>query len=677
MTLIPFLSFSNPLHWEVLSPLPDSIAGGQNVFVAVKINDPNSFKAGHAVVFLDNKQVNAQLRMTGTQISFLYPGILTDGRHVIRIEARIEGSEATQIKEWPFYVNTRTAVKSKADKIRLAGSIVADNRSTFLTGTGKDLRQEPDYISSVGIDLVARYKNAELPVRVFMTTNNRFTSQTMNYYQVGFRNKWLELEAGDLNPNMDRLILTGIRLRGVRAVIRTGGNSIQFFTGEMNRASEGSLVSYTSGSGMLPTNPVNDSQYVASGIYKRTMTAVRIEIGNRRQVFKIGLNGFKAKDVISSIRYGLAPKENVAAGMDLGLNLFKRSVSIHSGVAASILTNNTQYGVISQTTLDTTYGIKLGFDPNAFSGIITMNASTVPSSLDNLDFLAWYGTLTYTNKYQSFFFEYKKNGPLYNSLGNPFLRTNYEGFIAGERFTLFKRKLSIDLNYQNFSNDLNQSLPVKVYTQAYRSNIFINPGGKWPMVFLNYVSQFRKGNTVRESIQPINDIVSNYLLGFNMNRNFWGTDHHFRLTMNVNNRKDVNRPQNQFTSYNGSVGLTERFSKRYALNADFGKMVLNGVDGKKLSDIATYNLSFEWNAKPEILLTSLAVGNNQTFTTEYSPASHRASAIARLNYRFYKGMSVDLEGGYQPFRNEVNSAENYDESYVYLRYTCDIGALFY
>ncbi len=659
-------------EWQILSPLPDSVVADEYLLIAVEL--PTSVQGEKLRLYIDNEQVKGNIRLAGQRLSYLHTTSLAPGQHKIRIETGVP----EQQREWRFFYRNRDFAPTKRHpQVTLSGTVVAENRTTFLSGTGQDLRQEPNHTTSLGVDMVARYKNAELPVRIFLTSNNRFSTQSMNYYQVGFRNKWVELQAGDLNPDMDRLILTGVRLRGVGAKLKAGGSSIQFFTGELNRAYEGSLITYTPGSGMLPTNPVNDSQFIAPGTYKRAMSAVRIEVGNKTEIFKVGVNAFKAKDVVSSIRYGIAPKENLAGGLDLGLKLFKKSVTFQSGLAASILTNNISNGVINKTTLDTTFGIKLPFDPAAFKDIITLNASTVPASLENADFIAWYGTVNYVNKYQSFYVEYRRNGPLFNSLGNPFLRFNYDGFIVGERFALFKRKMSIDLNYQNYSNDLNQSLPVKVHTQNYRTNLTLNPGTKWPIVFLNYLGQFRDGRSNSESIQQVHDVLNNYVVGANLNRRFWDIDHHFRTMLNLSTRQDRLRPANQFTSWNATVGITERFSERYSLNLDVGKMSIVGADDKPIADYLTYNVSFDWQAHPQKLLLTAAFSNNTSFATEYTGTAHRMAALLRMRYNFYKGMGLDFEGGYQPYRNELNSAEDYDESYVFIRYTCDLAALLY
>src|SRR5207237_2710421 len=135
----------------------------------------------------------------------------------------------------------------------------------------------------------AKYKNAEIPVRMYMTSDNKYTSEPVNFYQVGFHNKRIELDAGDLNPNFDNLVLTGIRVRGAKLKLKVGKSSFQVLYGDMvHNPVEGSLAKYLPGTGLYPTTFANDSQYVSSGIYKRWMLGGRAEIVSRSENLKLG-----------------------------------------------------------------------------------------------------------------------------------------------------------------------------------------------------------------------------------------------------------------------------------------------------------------------------------------------------------------------------------------------------
>ena len=539
------------------------------------------------------------------------------------------------------------------------------------------MRQEPDATRTVSLDAALKYRNAIMPVRLFATSNNTNSLQSMNYVQVGFINKWLEVEVGDLNPTVDNLVLSGVRVRGVKTKFKYGASSLQLYYGLLNKAVEGSIENYVPGSGIVPANLVNDSQYVFPGTYKRSMMAARLETGDRSEIFKLGFNAFKAKDDTGSIKYGVAPKDNIAGGIDATIKLFKKSVVFHSGIAGSVFTNDISNGPVSKETLDTTFNIKIDFKPADYQDIIILNASTVPVLLDPPDFLSYFGKLNYNNKYQSFSFEYRRNGALYNSLGAPFFRNNYEGFSVGDRFSFYKRKFTVGLNYQDYSNNLNNSLPSKVYTKAYRANVFINIKSKLPTLYVNYMYQERNGKSEIPSVLGIDDLLSNYMFNIGYNIKLWGIDHHFFAMLNVNDRRDNLRPNNQFIAHNTMFGITEKFSERHSAQASYGKTIVSGGStDARITDYNTYNLSFDWQIKPGKYFASISMSNTNTLATISSNQSNRLSAILRGGYKFYKGMELNLEGGYQPFRDVTITVNNYNETYFYIRYTSDLGALF-
>jgi hypothetical protein len=670
------------VNWQVLSPLPNTSIAISELFISVSVDERYTISPVEpAYVFLDDKKVSGNLKISGNKLHMLYPGKLYSGKHKLLVDVYIEQLKKREHIEWEFSLRTQfedavPATNPNNTAVSLSGSLVLDSRQESISGPGQALRQEPNETRTVTLDAAVKYKDAVMPIRLFATTNNQYALQSMNYMQIGFINKWLEVEAGDLNPNTDPLVLSGIRVRGVKTMFKYRANSLQLYYGQMNKPSEGSIESYLPGSGIVPANLVNDSQYINPGTYKRMMIAARLEMGDRREIFKIGMTAFKAKDDTGSIRYGVLPKDNIAGGIDAMLKLFRKKVTIHTGIAASVLTNDISNGVIDKEALDTTFNIKIDFEPKNYEKLIILNASTVPTVLTTPDFISHFSRLNFKNKYQQFSFEYRKNGALYNSLGSPFLRNNYEGFSVGEKFWLLKKKLTFGLNYQNYSNNLNNSLPSKVYTNAYRANLFIYIKSAWPTLYLNYMYQDRSGRSHNPAILGVDDILNNYMVNLGYGRNFWNIDHHLSLMLNASERRDRLRPDNQFNSYNAMVSLNESFGKKYGIQASYGKMIITGNADMRISNVTTYNLGFDWQIKPQKYFTSISLSNTNTLPTALATQSYRLSTILRFGYKFYRGMELNAEGGYQPFRDQNVSANNYNEAYFYIRYISDLGMLF-
>ncbi len=675
---------------KVISPKPDSLVQSQNLFISVSADSNYHFASANSVTFyLDDYLITGVTKVSGNVVRFVYPFKIKNGKHTIKIEAKFKEFKGLQNGTWVFYAGKKDGVPARGDssamgkdKLKLSGTVSADYRSEMLSGSGQGLRQEPASTSTINVDMVASYKDMEIPVKIFATSDNVTGIQSMNYYQAGFRNKWIDLAAGDLNPSWDPLIVNGIRVRGVGVKLKSKVSSIQVIYGDMTRPVEGSLQLYVPGQGVLPTNLVDSTHYISSGTYKRSMMAARVELGSPTDEIKLCAGVFRAIDDINSIKYGLSPKGNVAGGIDLVIKAFHKKVVVKAGTAMSILTNDITGGAISKQTLDTSYNVKnLAFDPMKLKDIIIMNASTLPANISPaFNNMSFYAQLNYTNKYQSFNVEAKNIGPVYYSLGNPYLLNDYSGIVAGERFSLLKKHIHIGLGYQNYSNDLNLARAMKVYTQGYNGNIMVNPGIKWPSLMFYYFNVARTGTSDIENMPGVNDLLTNYMFSINYGKTIWNINHQLRVMLNMSNRNDQVNPQNKYASTNGMFGISEGLTKTLNVNADIGQTIMTGSDNNKMSDVLVYNFSLDWQIKPKLFFTSVAISNNQmtTYTPVYlySYPTYRMAYIVRFGVRFFKGMGIDVEGGYQPFIDRFNTVNNYNETYGYIRYTCDLGKLF-
>lgn len=672
-------SMAQDIKWTA-TPAPDSLIGNQHLFASLSVTGYN-FDEKNIRVVLDGELIAPLLRIKGDRLSFLSEGILADGRHRLEVKAVIKELGQPKTFSWHFFVNTRgreaadtarpAAAMVKKEDWKLSGLVTAENRSTFLSGSGKHLRQEPSYTRAASLDMQLHKGNVVIPVKVLVTSDNRFTAQTQNYYQVGFRNKWLELDAGDMNPAVDRLVLTGVRLRGVRAMLKLKANSIQLFYGKMNDAYEGRLEKYLPGAGVLPTNLINDSQFIVSGTYRRRMIALRLDFGGRKGIIKAGLTALKVKDDINSISYGLQPKDNIAIGSDIVAKLFKKTVTVSAGIAASMLTNDISYGVLDPKHFDSLYNITLHFDPQKFEKLIILNTSTIPTYSGNRDFLAYYSQLAWSNAFHAFNFEYRKNGGLYYSLGNPFLRNNYNGFLVSERLNLLKRKANVSGSYQRFSNNLNGSFASKVNTSQFNGSVFANPGPQWPSFYLSYLRQSRRS---REIVQApgIRDRIQNLLVTLSMNAQGRHVNNTFRATFNYNTRNDLLRPETGIVLYNYMAGWVLNMGPRYSLSADAGKLIIENHAKDKITDLFSYSLTGQWQSADQRVYASGGISNNRMLATLFTGGSKRMSVIARSGFKFLRDMAVDIEAGIQPYRETAHGINNFTERYIYLRYTYNL-----
>jgi hypothetical protein len=657
--------------YKILSPQANSIIGNDNLLVAVQFD--TTLNENSIELRLDNMLLSGITKFKQNKLEFLYLGTLANGKHLLKLSYKLKGNKQVQHITWLFYVNYNSESLKKGDKkIKqnpwyLSGSIVADNRNTQLDGEGALLRQEPAFTRTISADVTLNKGDLHIPIRYFNTSDNRFGMQSRNFFQVGLHYKWLNIDYGDINPNMDRLILSGVRMRGVGVKLKAGKSSITYFQGSLNNSIEGNIANYANGEGFIPTNIINDSQYLLPGTYQRNMLATRLELVGRKDNFRLGLNAFKAKDDTASIKNGVLPKDNVAAGADLVIRLFKKSVALSGGVATSVVTNDISYGVIDPLQVDTTFGIKLGFDPAKYQNIIIINASTVPTVFNTTDVLAYYGTFSINNRFQNFTAEYRHNGGAYQSLGNPFLRRNYKGYTLTERFGLFKRKLNFNFNYQNYSNNLNQSLPALLQTEVMAGGLMISIKPKLPSLSLNYQVQNRNSMSTISVLPSVKDRVITSSLYLFYSTRFWSIKHDFRAFYSKNERKDLiqNNSGNTFENY--LFGLTENFTDRFSINVDYGQSNMVDYFGKSINTIQTLGVLLNAELQKQKFFLNAGVNQNKSRLGSTGGEQTRMGYTLRLQYYIIPSIILETEGGYIPFRDMLESRYNYQEKYVYVR----------
>jgi hypothetical protein len=439
----------------------------------------------------------------------------------------------------------------------------------------------------------------------------------------------------------------------------------------MNQSFEGRLETYAPGLGIIPSNLVSDTQYIIPGTYRRWMMAMRFQQTNKKGTYKFGFNVFKAKDDTNSVKFGIEPKDNLAGSIDLVTKFLKKKLTINMGVAASILTTDTRYGTPNQTYLDTNLRVKVGFDPSGYQRYIIINTSTVPLSGNGKQYLSYYTQVIYSNSFQYFNIEYRRNGGSFYSLGNPFLRNNYNGITVSERINLLKRKVSVGANYQHYSNNINETSAVTTKTRIFSLNSFINIDEKYPTLFISYMHQSRNSVSELTAFDNHNNRYSNFSASLNYSITSGTFKHSFRGLFNTNVTNDILHPDNKISFSNYSLGVSENFFKNYTVSVDAGKTLLKNAATDKLTDIFTYSLFGQVNIKGDKAYTSIGVSNNKNYATMFSNESSRMSLIFRAFYKFYKGMGFYLEAGSQPYREPVKVDNNYEEKYIYLRYTYD------
>jgi len=693
LIFISMLFLSNNIEaqqpsWKIVSPQKDSIVSNQNLFIVATLS--NFSLDNNVLITLDDKILNGNMKISGSNISLLNAGTLSDGKHQITIKTFIKALNQQNEISWYFYVNVKKDNISKKAGLRptvekpvqgwqLQGSLVADSRNEILSGLYADsLRQEPVSTRTVSLDMKIKHNSLEIPIKLYATTDNATSGYLpRNFFQIGLHYKNIEADYGDLNPSLNQLIVTGIRVNGFHLKLKLGNTSIQTYYGNMvQNAVEGTVNVYTPGSGYIPSTLYFDTKdsslkYVVPGVYKRWMAAGRFEYKkSSNDNFKIGVTGFKATDIVKSIQYGFQPKDNVVGGLDMSMKLFRKTIQLSSEIAGSALTNDISFGVMNTALLDSAFNTQITFNAASYYPYLTINSSTVPGRLVNAsDALAYTVKMVHTLGNSSFNIEYRNYGPSFYSLGNPYLKNNYKGISVGEHYSFWKRKITVSANYQSYINNLNNTQPLLVTTHSFNGSLFVNISPKLPNLFFNYLQQQRDGlSNLESSVPSVNDFVNFYLANLSYRFKMFHLEHGVRASFTINERKDIINPQTRSLMYNYMTGYNATL-KKVTVSVDGGQTIIEDYQNNKIANIFTYSVILEWKIIPNRFFTSAGIANNRTMMSMLSPASLRMGYIYKAGYRLKNGMGLDLEGGYTPYKDYGNSLNNYDEKYIYVRYT--------
>ncbi len=692
--LFPVFCIAQSLHWKINAPQKDSIISNENLFISISLS--NYSLDNNAIVLLDNKAITGNIKIAGGNLTFLTFGTLSDGRHQINIKTYIKPLNKLEEVKWVFYVHNKKDGKSSGsihsssmpkatqnNDWSLIGNVFMDSRNEYLSGLYADsFRQEPAATRTVSLDMKLKHKSLEIPIKYFSTSDNTTAFiQPRNYFQVGLHYKGFEFDYGDLNPSLDQLIVSGIRVNGFHLKLKLGNNSIHTYYGNMIQNSiEGAVNVYTPGAGYIPStlyfdNKDSSLKYITPGVYKRWMAAGRYEFRQKRKdCFSIGFTGFKATDLVNSIHYGFQPKDNVVGGIDFSVKMFKKAIVVSGEVAASALTNDISYGVLNTAKLDSTFNTEIAFNANDYYPFFTINSSTLPGRLNNAnEAIALTTKLLFNKNNNNFNIEYKNYGPSFYSLGNPYLRNNYKGIIVGDRVRLLRNKLMLNVGYQHYSNNLNNTLPMLVTTNSFNGSFTININPKAPSIFFNYLQQQRNGESnLKTAISSVNDFIYYYLTSVNYKFKLFNHDHAVRGNLTVNERKDEINIQSRSLMINYMLGYNTSFNK-FSISIDGGQTTIKDYQDNKIANIFSYAALIDWKIIPKKLFTGFSISNNRNMAGILSASSSRMSYIYKLGYRFGKGMGIDAEGGYTPYQDYNMAINNYDEKYIYIRYTYDFN----
>jgi len=520
----------------ILSPQDHEIVAVEEIMIAVSYFNVPEVNYNSIVVTIDGIPFTRQIVRTDDLIT-IRPKNLKPGLHTVRVEAKSQLGETYEPLIWTFSI-VRTVAESKR-VMNYSGRINAQTSSEQFRGHRNNIHFLRGNVSG-------SYDWLRFDSRLFLTSQEDPAKQPQNRLSAGVKTNYFDLGLGDLNPNMSDLVLQGKRVRGLEANLKLKYFNVHLIKGETERAIAGAIST-------RPDTLATGLQYSRSGYtFAQNITAVRSYFGSG-QYFQLGLSFLKARDDTMSVEKAFGgivpdantfikmagankPLDNIVFGTDLAVALDKKRIVWKSDLAISWLNKDISSGPLTFRQLDTfAPGDTLQDDTISFGGtkialndlprielfgrnivnpeeladffIINTNMSPLlPITFDstgiglhsllNLPSSAFRTNLklNYFNNY--IVLQYQRIGPYYNSLGNPFLRRDIQGFTISDKIRLLHNKVFITLSYNQRRNNLDNNGPT-TFTSTLTAGFNLYPGEGLPTLNFNLQHYSRRNDIVK------------------------------------------------------------------------------------------------------------------------------------------------------------------------------------
>lgn len=653
-----------PSNAIVLSPEEGEIVPAEEVLVAVSLFTAPDVALQSILVELDGKNITREAEISEDLIS-VRPKNMTPGIHTVKMVMNNRLGDPFS----PIVVHF-TVVRGVEEAQRfldVSSRITAETNSEQVRG----IRQN---ISQIRGDLSGQFDWLQFNAQVMQTSLEDPTKQPKNRLSASLTSSFLDLRFGDVNPRFSEFGLNGKRVRGIEADLKLKYFNFHLVTGETERVIPGTISS-------IPDTSVSGLEYSRSGYtYSRKLWAFRPYFGSGKH-FQFGLSFLKALDDTLSVKknYGgirdgsgvninmtgsNKPQDNIALGTDLLLSFDNRRFVWKTDFAVSYANRNITGGPLDNEELDTfAPGDTIRNDTLTFQGkdialkdipfdlddigwlfIINRNIKPFfPIDLDTTGVVGLYSflnmpssafktflTLNYFNNY--FTFKYQRVGPEFVSLGNPYQRTDVQGFQVGDKIRLFGNRLFVTLNFEQLRDNLNKDKSGTTTTTTFSAGISLYPGEGLPTINFNTMQYSRKNDIETIDTTFYYNLTTPTLIDSSKLRD--------KRESNMTMRQDIT-----ISHLIEFGGVKHNINLSYA-NSDRSDRVSGRVAGFQFNSMSTSMISFGINSTFKFpLKTYLKISTNKNESGLASKPYQFLSLATQGQYDFLNGQ-ISVLGGY-------------------------------
>ncbi|MCF7886486.1 MAG: hypothetical protein K9M80_08325 [Candidatus Marinimicrobia bacterium] len=572
------------------------ISPGDPVLIAISLFDIEQ-KITDVQLFINDQERTDKANILQDIIT-LNIGSAQSGSNKIRLQF-LGQTEELQTFEWDFTVSSPTRVGEK--NLNYSGKITTGNHYEYINNVGQN-------ISRLNFNSNGSWQNFGYRANIFVTSLENATSQPRNRYTFQLVNPIIDLALGDYYPNFSELSLYGKRIRGIQSELNLGFFNLHTIWGYSKRNIRGSI---------------EDQPKIVDGqnIFRRTDYTFQQKIVGMRpsfrikDVFEFGFSFLKVKDDTNSVNKFIngfdhspdnlinmpqKPQENINLGADFKLAIDKNRAVWESEIGFSELNRNIYNGAISFNDLDTFFPNdslandtitidgdnaipleSIPFDPYDFRHIFTINENIdpllpiVPDSSGHIGFKQIWNmpSLAILSKAKLNYFKnylilsYKKVGPKYIALTNPYLQRDYREIKIKDRVRLFRDKLFLNMGLTNRKNNVTIGQEQQYDRNTYDVGLMVYPGGKLPRINISHSHNIRTNEGSLDSLaneQGTLEIIDTRIdmtsfrnnVSISQDFELFDLSHNLRLNLSTFNNKDniTKRPTNyNFSSYQNFI----------------------------------------------------------------------------------------------------------------------------
>jgi hypothetical protein len=472
----------------IISPEPgEQIMSNDVVITASFTQFASAVDVNKTKMYLDTWDVSQQLTRYNDFVSFA-PKTVPPGRHKIRLELFNENSDLVAAREWYFTGLASLTVPLTKNELNVTGRFFAETRQEDL----KDGDYSHAYNQS-GLSLHGIYNNWQFGGRLYLNNQENSSRQPVNRYsgfgRVSFwDNRSFELDFGDAYPRMNPLIMQNIFIRGIYSRLYLRFLNVEVTSGKTLKAIEGKQI--------VPTD-TNQVERTVYGTFRRNIFAIRPSFGSGEN-FQVGLTYQKGKDDPGSIKYGINPQENAAAGLDLFFGLDQKRIIFEGSFGASSYNRNIKNGSIPYDTLKTVFN---DLDEKYYD--LARKFITVNQYFIIRPGLAYQARLIlryYKNNLSVVFESVDED---YYSLGQPYLLRDNQGFHVVDNINLIKNQVFLSLGYRQYHNNLQDNKSHTTTNRNFNVNLSYFPLGNLPELTFGYNNYARDNGVSKDSIESI------------------------------------------------------------------------------------------------------------------------------------------------------------------------------